>query len=148
MTSGPPVLWMTIAFTMRLFLLRDSDGFEAAASGIERLGAEFFFDTDQLIVFRQPVGARERAGLDLPAIRRNRKIGDSRIFSLAGAMRHDGCVARAMRHFDGGARLGQRADLIDLDQDGIGDLFLDALRQALDIRDEKIVANELAFIPD
>jgi hypothetical protein len=34
-------------------------------------------------------------------------------------------------HFDGFQRLGQRADLVDLDQDRIGDTLLDAIGQAL-----------------
>ena len=65
----------------------------------------------------------ERAGLDLPAIGRDREIGDGRILGLAGAVRHDGGIAGALRHLDGGQRLGQRADLVDLDEDRIGDAF-------------------------
>ena len=38
----------------------------------------------------------------------------------------------------------KRADLVDLDQNGVGDALLDALRQPLDVGDEQIVADELA----
>jgi hypothetical protein len=34
-----------------------------------------------------------------------------------------------VREFDGGERLGQRADLVDLDQDRIGTAVLDAVGQ-------------------
>ena len=41
--------------------------------------------------------------------------------------RHDGGVAGAVGHLDGRDRLGERADLVDLHQDRIGDALLDAL---------------------
>ena len=40
-------------------------------------------------------------------------------------------------------RLGERADLVDLDEDGVGDPALDALLQALHVGDEQVVADEL-----
>jgi hypothetical protein len=39
-----------------------------------------------LVVFRQPVRAAQRAGLDLAAVRRHRNVGDRRVLGLAGAM--------------------------------------------------------------
>src|ERR1700730_3090340 len=63
-------------------------------------------------------------------------------------MRHDGRIARALRQSDGGKRFGQGADLIDLDQDRIGDAFGDPTRETRDIGDEKIVADELAFLAE
>ena len=77
-----------------------------------------------------PVRAGERAGLDLSAIGGDREIGDGGILRLAGAVGHDGGVAGAVGHIDGGERLGERADLVDLHQERIGDALLDALRQA------------------
>ena len=59
-------------------------------------------------------------------------------------MRHHRGIAGAMRHIDGGEGLGQRADLVDLDQDRIGDAFSDAARKAGRIGDEKVVTHELA----
>jgi hypothetical protein len=38
--------------------------------------AQLFLDADQLVVFGEPVGARQRAGLDLAAIGRDGEIGD------------------------------------------------------------------------
>jgi hypothetical protein len=96
------------------------------------------------LYFASAVRAGERAGLDLPAIRRDREIGDRRVLGLAGAVRHDAGVAGAVRHIDRGERLRQRADLVDLDQDRVADALLDAVAQPLDIGDEQIVADELA----
>ena len=98
----------------------------------------------QLIIFGHAVGAGERAGLDLPAIGGDGEVGDGRVLGLAGAVRHHRGIAGLLRHAHGVERLAQRADLVDLDQDGVGDLLVDALLQAGDIGDEEIVADELA----
>src|SRR3546814_19322329 len=46
---------------------------ENRGSGIARHVAELFLDADQLVVFGEPVRAREAAGLDLSAIGRDRE---------------------------------------------------------------------------
>ena len=51
-----------------------------------------------------------------------------------------------MGGLDGFERFRQRADLIDLDQDGVGGAFLDAFAQALRVGDEEIVADELDLV--
>src|SRR6202047_4205654 len=53
-----------------------------------------------------------------------------------------------MRHIDGGERFGQGANLIYLDQDRVGDAVGDPTRETRDIGDEKIVADELAFLAE
>ncbi len=52
-------------------------------------------------------------------------------------------VAGVGRHLHGFQRFGQGADLVDLDQNRIGDARLDAARQALGVGDEQIVADQL-----
>src|SRR5204863_9051242 len=63
-------------------------------------------------------------------------------------MRHDGAVARLMGHLNRAERLGQSADLVDLDEDGIGNSVLDSLAETSRIGDEYVVADELACVPD
>src|SRR2546430_10866207 len=58
-------------------------------------------------------------------------------------MRYHGGIPGASRELDGGDRLGERADLIHLDEHGVGDLLADAPLDTLDVRDEKIVPDEL-----
>src|SRR5690606_40905314 len=41
------------------------------AAGIACLLAQFLFDTDELVILCRAIGARQRAGLDLPAIGRH-----------------------------------------------------------------------------
>ena len=52
-------------------------------------------------------------------------------------------IARALGHVDGGERLGQRADLVGLDEDGVGDVLVDPALQYLGVGDEQIIADEL-----
>jgi hypothetical protein len=53
-----------------------------------------------------------------------------------------------MRHIDGVQRLGQRADLVDLDQQRVGQPLLDPHRQALGVGDEQVVAHQLDLVAD
>src|SRR5690606_34859263 len=119
-----------------------------AAARIFRRLAKLLLDADQLVIFREPVGTAEAAGLDLAAVGGNRKIGDRRILGLARAVRHYGGVARLMRHLDRFQRLRQRADLVDLDENGVGNAALDPIAKALRVGDEKIVADKLHPSPD
>jgi hypothetical protein len=59
---------------------------------------------------------RTRAGLDLAAIGGDGEIGDGRILGLARPVRHHAGQSGPLGDLDGFERLGQGADLVDLDQ--------------------------------
>jgi len=61
-------------------------------------------------------------------------------------VRDDGGVACALGHVDGFDGLGEGADLVELNEDGVAGAHLDALRQALRVGDEEIVADDLDFL--
>src|SRR5207244_7184743 len=103
---------------------------------------------DQLVVFRQPVGARQGAGLDLAGIGGDREIGDRRILGFAGAVRENHTVPGAYRDLDGVERLAQRADLVDLDEQRVADTAGDALLEARGVRYKHIVADKLDLLPE
>ena len=63
-------------------------------------------------------------------------------------MRHHDRIAGLVGHLDRGERLGQRADLVDLDQDGIGAAIFDAVGKPLDVGDKEVVADELTLVAD
>ena len=88
---------------------------------------EVLLDAQQLVVLGDAVGAGQRAGLDLPAVGGHGEVGDGRVLGLARAVADHRGVAGARGHLDGVEGLGQRADLVDLDQDRVGDALLDAL---------------------
>src|SRR5580693_5530761 len=111
---------------------------------IFRLGTQFLLNPQQLVVFGGAVRARQRAGLDLPAIGGNREIGDGGILGLAGAVRHHDGIAGLVGHLDRAERFGQRTDLVDLDQDGVGAAVSDTVGKPRHIGDEQVVADQLA----
>src|SRR5262249_8663719 len=84
-------------------------------SRVTSLRSELFFDSQELVVFRPPVGAARRAGLDLAGAGGDGEVGDRRIFGLAGPVRDDARVAGLARHRDGVQGLGHGANLIELD---------------------------------
>jgi hypothetical protein len=63
-------------------------------AGVDGVAAEQLLDAQQLVVLRQPVGAAERTGLDLAAVRRHGDVGDGRVFGFAGAMAENGACSR------------------------------------------------------
>ena len=58
-------------------------------------------------------------------------------------MRHHRGIARALRHLDRREGFGERADLVDLDQDGVRDPAADAFAQDLRVGDEDVIAHQL-----
>ena len=61
-------------------------------------------------------------------------------------MAHDAGVAGLLGGLDGLERLGERADLVDLDQDRVGGTQLDALLETLGVGDEQVVAHQLHLV--
>src|SRR5712664_350922 len=89
-------------------------------------GAQFFFDAEELVVLGDAVGAAGRTGLDLAGGGGHGEIGDESVFGFAGAVRDDGVVAGLAGHFDRIDRFSYRADLIELDENGVGNSLFDA----------------------
>ena len=102
---------------------------EGGAAGEARGGAELFLDAQQLVVFGDAVGAGGGAGLDLARAHGDGEIGDEGIFGFAGAVRDDRGVAGLRAISMASIVSVTRADLIQLDENGIGDAFGDAARE-------------------
>ena len=117
-------------------------------AGVGRFVAELLFDPQELVVLRHAVAPRRRAGLDLADVRRDREVGDRRVLGLAGAVRHDDAVAVRARELDRVERLGQRPDLVHLDEDRVRRAVLDPAAEPFDVRDEDVVADELHAVSE
>jgi hypothetical protein len=102
---------------------------EGGAAGIAGLAAQLLLDAQQLVVLGHAVAAAQRAGLDLGRGGRHREVGDGGVLGFAGAVRDDRRVAGRIGHRDRRQRFAQRADLVDLDQDRVGDALVDALAE-------------------
>lgn len=70
-------------------------------------------------------------------------VGNGGFFRLAAAMRHHPGPARIARSTHRLERLGQRADLVGLDQQGIGCVFTNTTLDQLRLGHEKVIANQL-----
>ena len=95
-------------------------GAQDRLAGVARLGAQLFLDAQELVVLGEAVRARQRAGLDLPAVGGDGEVGDGRVLGLARAVATSRRCSRRGAPSDGVQRLRQRADLVDLDQDRVG----------------------------
>src|SRR5712692_3219375 len=109
-------------------------------------GAEFFFDAKELIVFGNAVGAAGGAGLDLPGGSGDGEIGDEGVLGFAGAVRNDGVVAGFAGQLDSVDGFRDAANLVQLDENGVGDAFVDAAGKTRGVGDEEVVAHKLDFL--
>src|SRR5439155_4554176 len=105
-------------------------------------------DPQELVVLGDAVAARGGAGFDLARFPGHREVRDGGVLGLAGAVADDRRVAAAEREPHGLRRLGQRADLVDFHEDGVGGAELDAPAQALRAGHEDVVAHDLDLVPE
>mmetsp|Transcript_43142 Transcript_43142/g.103411 ORF Transcript_43142/g.103411 Transcript_43142/m.103411 type:complete len:80 (+) Transcript_43142:67-306(+) len=57
-----------------------------ALTGINGIGAEFFFNAEKLIILRKTLGATRCTGLYLTSGQPDREVSNVRVFSLTRAM--------------------------------------------------------------
>src|SRR5712691_5327811 len=110
-------------------------------------GAKLCLDLHQPVILCHPLAARRRAALDHPAAHGHDKVRDGRVLGFTRAVRHHCCPAGVVRlayRLDG---LGQRADLIELDQDTVAALLLYRTAQELHGRHQQVIADELDPVP-
>src|SRR5690606_30040158 len=104
---------------------------EGRAAGVDAGVVELLLDAQQLVVLVDALPAGGRAGLDLAGVHRDGEVGDGGVLGLPGAVRDHRGEAVALGQRDGVEGLGQGADLVELDEQGVGRLELDALGQPL-----------------
>ena len=93
----------------------------AARSEVRGGSPELLLDAQELVVLGDPVAAGRRTRLDLPAVRGDGEVGDGDVLGLTRPVGHHRRVAVAAGERDRVQRLAQRADLVDLHQDRVGD---------------------------
>ena len=104
-------------------------------------------DLQEPVVFGDPLAAAGRAGLDLAAAHGHGEVGQEGVLGLAGAVRDHVAPAGLLAHLNRFDRLGDRADLVELDEHGVGGLLLDAAGDEFRVGHEQVVADDLDLSP-
>ena len=101
-------------------------------------------DAQQLVVLRDAVAARGRAGLDLAAVRRDREVGDRRVLGLAAAVRHHATCSRARVASATVSSVSVSVPIwFTFTRIELATPLVDATRQPLGVGHEQVVADEL-----
>ena len=119
---------------------------ESAAASVDCGVAEVLFDAQQLVVLSNALVASRSTGLDLATVETDSQVSDGGVLSLTGAVRHHGIVTGVVGHCDGLEGLRQRTDLVDLDQQSVSGLLLNALSQTLRVGNEEVIADNLDLV--
>ena len=109
--------------------------------------AKFFFDSQKLIVLGDTIGTRERAGLDLPGVRRHSDVSYGCVFRLTRSMADYSCVPILLGKLDSVQGFSERADLVHLNQDRISDALSDPSAEEFDIGYEQITPTSWILAP-
>src|SRR5437867_4971527 len=115
---------------------------------VHGISTELAFYPQEPVVLGDAIRTTQRAGFDLCSRRRYREIGDRHILGLPRAVGDHRRVTRLGRHLDCRQGFAQRADLVQLDQNGIRHAAIDALFQDFRIGDEEVVAHKLHLIAE
>lgn len=110
--------------------------------------AELFLDTEKLVVLGHTVRAACGTGLDLSGVGSNGDVSDGGVLGLTRTVGDNGGVTVALSELYGTEGLGERADLVNLHEDGVGAAEFDTLLEVLHVGNEEVVANELAAVAD
>src|SRR5699024_12345165 len=89
------------------------------------------------------LGASGCTGLGMAAAQGDRKVSNGCGLSFTGTVGHHGAEAVAVREVDGVEGFGQGTNLVDLDQQRVGCLFVDAALQAGWVGGKEVVADDL-----
>ena len=105
--------------------------------------AELFLDAEELVVLGDALSAVGGAGFDLASIQSDDEVGDGGVSGLARTVGDNSGPAGVLGHLDGFDGLGEGADLIELDEDGVSSVLFNALLDDFGVGDEEVVADEL-----
>src|SRR6266545_951913 len=81
--------------------------------------------------------------LNLSRLSRYREIGNGHVFGFTRPMRDDGGITRFLGQVHGLQCLCQTADLVDLDENRVGDSGIDASLESISVRDKQVIAYQL-----
>ena len=148
MTSRIPRSVCGWSWHRRVIASRGRRARKRAAAGEARLRAQGLFDAQRFVPLRHALAAGERADLELARVPAHREVHDGHVLGLARARRHDGAEPGALARVQRGARLGDGAGLIRLDQHGVAGLVCGGLAHQRGVGDQVVVADDLDAVAE
>lgn len=112
-------------------------------SSVDGFVAEFFFDSEDLIVFGQSFRSAWSTSFDLSSSQTNNQISNECILSLSWPVRHHHTPSIINTLLSSLNRFSQASNLVDLQQEGIARLLLDGSLDSLFVGDEEVIADDL-----
>ncbi len=83
-------------------------------AGVFGSGTELLFDTKDLVVLGQTLGAARGTSFNLAGGQTNYEVGNERVLGLTGSVRNHGSPTSALRELVGIYRFCHATDLVDL----------------------------------
>mmetsp|Transcript_33473 Transcript_33473/g.85607 ORF Transcript_33473/g.85607 Transcript_33473/m.85607 type:complete len:220 (+) Transcript_33473:535-1194(+) len=120
-----------------------NSGLAELIARIIRAAPELLLDAQELVVLGHALRAAWRASLDLACLQAHDEVGNEGVLSLATAVgdHHTPALRRAVHAGGNGLRDG--ADLVHLQQQRVHGLLLFAVGDALRVRHQEIITNDL-----
>lgn len=89
---------------------------------IDSLVAQFLLDAEDLVEFGKPLASARSSRFDLPATKTDSNVSDSNVFGLSRTMRHHDAPSSTKSVLGGLNCFGDRADLVNLQQQSVAGL--------------------------
>lgn len=116
-------------------------------AGVDGVGTELLLNTEDLVQLGQTLGAARSTGLDLARAETDSNVGNGDILGLTGAVGHHDTPVVGVGVLGGLDRLGQRTDLVDLEQESVAGLELDGLLDTDRVGHGQVVTGNCGLAP-
>ena len=108
-------------------------------ASVDSVRTKFLLDTENLVELGQTLRTARSTGLDLARAETDSNVGNGDILSLTRAVGHHDTPVVRVRVLGGLDRLGQRTDLVDLEQQSVAGLELDGLLDTEGVGDSQVI---------
>ncbi len=107
-----------------------------------RLRTQALFNAKELVEFGDSFASAARTRLDVARARRYGQIGDECVLRFTGAVRNEAAVVAPAGQFDRIQRLCNRPNLIELDQNRVGDSLLNSFLENSRVSAKDVIADK------
>lgn len=112
-------------------------------AGVDSVGAKLLLDTEDLVKLGKTLRTAGSTGLDLARAETDGNVSDGNVLSLTGAVGDHDTPAIGVGVLGGLDRLGERTDLVDLEEEGVARLELDGLLDTEGVGDSQVVTRNM-----